>query len=217
MPTTPLSVDVYADIVCPFCYIGLKRVSNLAAERPLSLRWQPFQLNPGQPAGVAWRDFAPRKFGGQAAMRAAFQHVQNYACDDGLCFNLEGISSAPNTEDAHRLVLAAQTAGLGVPVAMRLMRGYFEEGADLNDADVLLRLATDGGLDEAAAREVLASDLHREALQQSQMSAQAAGVSGVPFYVLAGQYALSGAQPLETMRAALDWVVAQPPTPAAPV
>lgn len=204
---TALSIDVYGDVVCPFCYIGLKRVAELAEGEHLDVRWLPFQLRPEMPAqGEAWREFAVAKFGGEASMRRAFAHVEQYACDDGLCFNFDAVASAPNTVDAHRVILLAQERGLGVNVAMSVMKGYFEEGAELRDRNVLADLAARGGLSREDTLALLATDRFEGEVQTSQNTAAAAGVQGVPFYVIAGKYALSGAQPVETTRAALAWV-----------
>ncbi|WP_027481383.1 DsbA family oxidoreductase, partial [Deinococcus pimensis] len=145
--TARLGVDVFGDVVCPFCYIGLRRMANLAGPEALDLRWMPFQLRPELPAqGEEWRPFALAKFGGEEGMRRAFDHVERYACDDGLCFDFDAVASAPNTVAAHRVILLAQERGLGVGVAMSVMKGYFEEGADLRDASVLADLAARGGL-----------------------------------------------------------------------
>ncbi len=201
-----MRVDVFADVVCPFCYIGLERLSKLAADEGLSVRWAPFQLRPEMaPSGEAWRPFALEKFGGEGGMQAAFAHLENYACDDGVCFRFDRVASAPNTVDAHRVILRAQQRDLGVPVAMSLMKGYFEEGAELRDAQVLAALAGRGGLPADEVRTLLAGDDLKKEVRRSQTLAYQSGVQGVPFYVLGGQYALSGAQPTETMRAALAW------------
>lgn len=205
-----MQIDVYGDVVCPFCYIGLKRVADLAGERNLDIRWLPFQLQPEMPReGKNWPEFAVQKFGGEASMRSAFAHVEQYACDDALCFRFDQVASAPNTVNAHRVILCAEEQGLGVPVAMSLMRGYFEEGAELGDPQTLAALAERAGLSGDAVRELLAGDRFAPEVRQSQQLADQRGVQGVPFYVLNGQYALSGAQSAETMRAALDWVNGQ--------
>lgn len=170
------------------------------------MRWVPFQLRPEMaPSGEEWRPFALEKFGGEAGMRAAFGHLEQYAEGDAVCFRFDQVASAPNTVDAHRVILRAQEKGLGVPVAMSLMKGHFEEGAELGDPDVLAALAKRGSLPAAEVRELLAGDNLVEEVRRSQVLAYGSGVQGVPFYVLDGQYALSGAQPIVTMRAALAW------------
>ncbi|WP_043816457.1 DsbA family oxidoreductase [Deinococcus maricopensis] len=213
--TAPLTVDVFADIACPFCYIGLERLTKLAAERPLQVTWRPFQLQPDLPReGVDWAVFRAQKFGGDAGAQAAFDHVTQYACTDDVCFNWDAIGKAANTRDAHRVILLAQDRGVGVAAAMRLMRAHFEEGADVGSADVLARLAVEVGVDEADVRTVLAGNAYGAEVDASQGLAARSGVQGVPFYVLRAQYALSGAQPLDTMRGALAWAAAQPLSPA---
>lgn len=205
--TQPLRIDVFADVVCPFCYIGLKRIDDLAEAQHLVVRWVPFQLRPDMPIeGAEWKPYATEKFGGEQGMRRAFQHVEQYACDDDLCFRFDDVASAPNTVDAHRLILLAGERGVQTQVALSVMKGYFEEGADVRDKDVLVALAERGGLDPDAARALLASDRFRADVAEAQRAAARAGVQGVPFYVLADQYAVSGAQPKATMLQALAWV-----------
>lgn len=205
--TEPLRIDVFADVVCPFCYIGLKRIDDLARAQQLDVRWVPFQLRPDMPReGAEWKPYAAEKFGGEQGMRRAFQHVEQYACNDDLCFRFDDVASAPNTVDAHRVILLAGERGVQTPVALSVMKGYFEEGADLRDPDVLVALAERGGLASDDARALLASDRFRTEVDEAQRAAARAGVQGVPFYVLAEQYAVSGAQPKATMLQALRWV-----------
>ena len=204
-----MTVDVFSDVVCPWCYLGMARLDQALGSRPglaAEKRWRPFQLQPQMPpAGLPWRAFAERKFGSWAAAEAAFRHVEQAASADGIPFDFSRIASAPNTADAHRLLLwARETAGDEWPLAAELFRGYFAEGLDLNSADQLAARAAAAGLDAHAARALLASDEYRDGVAASQREAAQLGVTGVPFYVLGGRYALSGAQPPDVLAQALE-------------
>lgn len=209
-----MTIDVFSDVVCPWCYIGMARLDRALQDHPGSAaekRWRPFQLQPQLPAGgLPWRAFAERKFGSWSAAEAAFRHVEQAAADDGIPFDFSRIASAPNTADAHRLLLwARERSGDEWPLAAELFRGYFAEGLDLNDPDALSKRAAATGLDPTGARQLLASDRFRGDVSDSQREAARLGVTGVPFYVLAGQYALSGAQPPAVLSRALAHAAAR--------
>lgn len=202
-----MTIDVFADIGCPWCYIGEKRLFAALAQRELdaTVRWRPFQLQPQLPeTGVPWREFAEQKFGGWERAQAGFRHVERAAADDGIAFDFDHIASAANTTDAHRLILFAREHGREWAMAEALFRGYFAEGRDLNDEDDLFAITESTGLDPDDAADYLASDAGRDEVTESQDLARQLGISGVPFTVLDGRLGLSGAQPVETFVRALD-------------
>lgn len=209
--TFPLRIDVYADVVCPWCYLGERRLNRALAQRPdldVEMRWHPFQLQPDlPPGGRPWRAFAEEKFGSWDRARSAFDYVQQNAQDDGVTFRFDRIASAPNTEDAHRLILWANRYDRTWALVETLFHGYFTEGADLNDEDDLAALAASAGLDAEAARSFLATDQERSMVQQEQDEAARRGVRGVPFFVLDDRYTFSGAQPPELFLRAFDAVL----------
>ncbi|CAN5624644.1 DsbA family protein [soil metagenome] len=213
-----IEIDVYADLVCPWCYIGLRRL-DLALERHVGAlvtrRWRPFQLRPDMPkGGRPWSEFARDKFGGEARAAEAFQHVTELGGNDGIDFRFDLVASAPNTVDAHRLILHARRLGLEWPVAGALLRAYFTEGRNLDDPETLLDVAQHTGLDREDVAALLAStELHEDVLA-SQRDAQRLGISGVPFYVLDGRYGVSGAQPPETFLRALERIQSERPAAA---
>ena len=208
----PLAIDVFADIACPWCYIGERRLSAALGARPdldAAVRWRPFQLQPDlPPGGLPWRPFAEEKFGGWERARAGFRHVERAAEPDGITFDFERIASAANTADAHRLVLFARGVGREWETARALFEGYFAGGRDLNEMDDLLALAASAGLDPDAAAAHLASDAGRDAVAESQRFARRHGIAGVPLTVFGGRLALSGAQPVEVFANALDQATA---------
>lgn len=203
-----MDVDVYSDVVCPWCYVGEKRLDKALRERSdldVSVRWRPFQLGPEMPAGgLPWREFAAEKFGGEARMRAAFDHVAAAGGPDGARFDFDRVATAPNTTDAHRLILHAREHGREWPVANALFEAYFAGGADLNDREQLANIAGGVGLDPGTARDYLAGEDGTAEVWESQEEAGSLGITGVPFYVFGGRYALSGAQPVGVFGRALD-------------
>lgn len=203
-------VEVYADVVCPWCYVGESRLGKALALSPRldwEVRWRPFQLRPEMPAGgLPWREFAVAKFGGEGNMRAAFARVAAAGAEDGTRFDFDRVASAPNTVDAHRVILLGGARGRQREVADALFRAYFTEGKDLNDHDHLAQAAAPAGLDAAEVRDYLSGRDGLDEVWSSQSEAARLGVTGVPFYVFDGRYAISGAQPVETFARVLEEV-----------
>jgi predicted DsbA family dithiol-disulfide isomerase len=203
-----IRIDVFGDIACPFCYIGEKRLDRALETHPefrVTRVWRPFQLQPALPAtGVPWREFAAQKFGGLDQMRAAFAQVVRVAEGEQIAFNLDGIYSAANTADAHRLILVARAHGQEWPVIHALFAAYFIHGRDLNDRATLLEIASGAGLNSLEIDAILSAETFKSDLHDSQLEAERIGVRGVPFYIFDGRYALSGAQPIEAFVRALE-------------
>jgi predicted DsbA family dithiol-disulfide isomerase len=203
-----MRIEVYSDVVCPWCYVGEKRLEGALKERPdldAEVLWRPFQLRPEMPeGGLPWWEFAPAKFGGEENMRAAFAHVSAAGEPDGARFDFDRVATAPNTVDAHRLILFARKEGREWQTADALFRAYFLGGKDLNDTDDLLAVASEAGLDPEAAKRYPESDEGKAEVRESQREAARLGIEGVPFYIFDGRYAISGAQPVEVFLRALD-------------
>jgi predicted DsbA family dithiol-disulfide isomerase len=196
-----MKIDIYADVVCPWCYVGEKRLEKALAERPdldVEKRWRPFQLRPEMTEnGLPWREFALDKFGGEENMRRAFAHVAAAGEPDGARFDFDRVASAPNTVDAHRLILHARDRGREWEMADALFRGYFAEGRDLNDPEDLAAMARQADIDQDETRTLLSGKTGIEDVWESQRTAAKLGVSSVPFYVIDDRYAVSGGQPAE--------------------
>ena len=205
-------VDVYADVVCPWCYVGERRFEKALALRPgleVERRWRPFQLQPGLPeGGIPWDVYARRKFGGELNARGTFARLTAVGESEGIRFDFGRVASAPNTVDAHRLILLAgeQEHGLQWELVDALFRAYFSEGCNLNDHDELATVAAGTGLDAEEVRRYLAGDVGKVEVRASQEEAYGRGVQGVPFYVFDGGRTISGAQPVEEFLQALDGV-----------
>ena len=211
-----MTLDVFADIACPWCYIGEARLQAALAVRPglgVERRWRPFQLQPGLPrTGTPRDDFFERKFGGADSMSAAFAHVTEAGRADGLRFDFDRLAGAPNTVDAHRLVLLGADYGRAFETADALFEGYFADGRDLNDPADLVAIAEHAGLPGADALAVLEGDRFEAEVARSQEVARRSGIGGVPLYIFGDQFALSGAQPVAAFVQALDRAhAARPP------
>ena len=205
-----MTIDVYADIACPWCYVGRAHLKNALEQRPaldVTLRWRPFQLQPNMPpAGRDFREVLSQKFGGWDQAQQMFERIQEMGAEDNLTFDFESIEVAPNTADAHRLILWAQDQDpeTADALATTLFRAYFTEGRNVSDPAVLADCAAETGLDGDAARAALDGDEYAEAVRESQQRAQQRGITGVPCYVFNDEHALTGAQPTEVFVEALD-------------
>lgn len=210
-----MTIDVYADIACPWCYVGrarLKQALNQRSDLDVILRWRPFQLQPDLPQeGRDFRAVLEKKFGDWNHAQQMFDRIRRMGREEGLRFDFDAIEVAPNTANAHRLMLWAQEQNAGDAVATALFRAYFSEGRNVSEQDVLVDCAAEAGLDEAAAQALLAGEEYGEEIRTSQQRAQQRGITGVPCYVFGGQRAVMGAQPVAALTDALDTVTAETP------
>ena len=159
--------------------------------------------------GLPWREFALEKFGGEENMRRAFARVAGAGEPDGARFDFDRVASAPNTVDAHRLILHAAGRDRQWEMADALFRGYFSDGRDLNDADDLAAMAEEAGLDLGEVRAFLPGDSGKKEVWESQRTAAGLGIGGVPFYVIDDRYAVSGGQPAGVWLRTLDAIEAE--------
>src|SRR4051794_33176236 len=166
----PLSVDVISDVVCPWCYIGKKRLETALAAVPevaAEVRWRPFQLDPSiPPGGIDRQEYMLNKFGSDARIGEIHARIKPLGAAEGITFDFEAIRRAPNTLDAHRVIRWAGSSGPSVQNAVveRLFQLNFEEGADLGEAAVLARAASQAGMDSAVVEALLPTDADRQAV-----------------------------------------------------
>ena len=208
-----LTIDVVSDVVCPWCYIGKRRLEAALARLresdpalPVEIRWHPFQLNPDlPPQGVARRDYLERKFGGPERAREIYARVSAAGGTAGIPFAFDAIERQPNTLDAHRLVAWAQSRreGEADKLVEALFRAYFVDGRYVGDRDELVRLAADAGYDADDARRFIESTELADMVAEADKRAREMGISGVPFFIFDGKTALSGAQEPEAMLEAI--------------
>ena len=207
MTTSPLAIDVFSDVVCPWCFIGKRRLEQAVALRPdipVDVHYRPYFLNPWVPReGMSRIDYLTAKFGSPERYEKIALRVAQAAANEGLTYNIGALARQPNTLDCHRLILWGGRLGKAARVKQRLMEIYFSEGGDLSDRDVLVQAASDCGLDPVEVRAMLASDADVAAVEQAAKSAQEAGIEGVPFYVFGNVLAVSGAQAPEYLAGAI--------------
>lgn len=209
----PLSIDIVSDVVCPWCYIGKKRIEDalkLVPDLPVEVHWRPFFLNPWVPReGMSRDDYLTAKFGSVDAYKGISQRVVAAAGEEGLSYRPELVKRQPNTIDCHRLIHWADAKGKGAEMKQRLMELYFRDGGDLSDAEVLVKAAADCGLDADEIRMRLATDEDVALISALAQDASDKGISGVPTYVLAQKYAVSGAQAPELLARAIRQISAE--------
>ena len=209
----PLKIDIVSDVVCPWCYIGKKRIEDalkLAADVPVDVDWRPFFLNPWVPReGISREEYLTTKFGSVEAYKDIAGRVVAAAGEEGLVYRPDLVKRQPNTIDCHRLIHWADAKGKAAEMKQRLMELYFRDGGDLTDVNVLVKAAADVGLDADDVRTRLATDEDVELISGQAQEASDKGISGVPTYVFAQKYAVSGAQPAEMLARAIRQVSAE--------
>jgi predicted DsbA family dithiol-disulfide isomerase len=207
-----LAVDVISDVVCPWCFIGKRKLdaalAQLRGAEPslaVAVRWHPFELNPDLPAhGMPRDDYLQQKWGSVARANESYARVRDAGERVGIAFRLDRIALQPNTNDAHRLIAWAQERGDANPLVERLFGAYFLEGRFVGDRSELARLAAETGLPEEAARAMLDSDALRDVVANESREALDVGVRGVPFFIFNGRLAVSGAQEPAALLSAID-------------
>ena len=210
-----VTVDVISDVVCPWCFIGQKRLDKAAAATPdvkVDIRWRPYQLDPTiPPQGLDRKQYMLAKFGSEARLKEIHDRIVPLGEADGIDFHFEDIKVAVNTIDAHRLIRWAASAGDGVQhrITQALFSANFEKGENISDHDVLARIAGENGMDETVVRSLLASDADVDAVRAEIEQAQRMGVTGVPCFLLDGKYAVMGAQDADTLADAIRQVAAK--------
>jgi predicted DsbA family dithiol-disulfide isomerase len=212
----PIRLDIVSDTICPWCYLGKRRLEAALAQRPdveLDIRWHPYQLDPGiPPEGVPHRERLAAKFGSAARLDAAHARLRDLGAPVGIAYAFERIPRTPDTIATHALARWAYAQGgatLQGKVIDRVFRAFFEEGADLTDTEVLVRLAGEAGMDQAEVRDKLAARADFDTVRAEADGWRRSGVDGVPTFVFAERWGVSGAQEVDTFLRVLDQVVAQ--------
>ncbi|MCG5215274.1 DsbA family oxidoreductase [Streptosporangium sp. KLBMP 9127] len=198
-----ITVDIWSDLVCPWCFIGKRRfeaaLGKFEHRDAVRVRWRSFELDPGAPreSEEAIPQRMRRDLGmSEAQARDGLSHITSLAADVGLTYRLEKARPV-NSFDAHRLMQYAEDHGRGEAVRESLMRAYTADGAHLGDRETLTRLAAEAGLDGVAVRKVLEGEDYGDVVRADEELARRFRVSGVPSFVFAEKYSVSGAQPVE--------------------
>jgi predicted DsbA family dithiol-disulfide isomerase len=217
-----LKVEVWSDVVCPWCYVGKRHLEEALARfrhgDQVSIEWRSFELNPASPprVGLTMSQILQRKYGmSEDQAEAANRRMTELAAGVGLEYRLDSVQ-AGNTFDAHRLIHLAATHGLGDAMKERLLAAYFSEGQPVGDRSVLTKLALDVGLDPTEVDSMLVGDDFAAEVRDDESRAAAMGVRGVPFFVIDEAIGISGAQPADVLLEALErgWSESHPITMA---
>jgi predicted DsbA family dithiol-disulfide isomerase len=203
-------VDIYSDTVCPWCFLGKRRLELAMTARPqyeVHITWRPFELNPEVPVeGVDLPTFNAAK--AVDVERAAETNAELLRLGEasGIDFRFDLITRVPNTRRSHLLIALAARSGLQGAVKDRIMRAYFEEGCDIGDPDELVRLGAEAGLAEGAARNALILRIGQDGVVAAERHAQVLGITGVPTFIFDGTYTISGAQEVQIFARVFDQV-----------
>ena len=201
-------LEIFADTVCPWCFIGKRRLTRALGARPqpdLTLRWRAFQLNPGMPmTGIDRTQYMTAKFGSQERAQRVFDNVARVGRNEGIEFRFDLVRRTPNTLRSHRLVQAAARIGRDGLMLDRLFAAYFTEGADIGDAETLIELAEEVGLPRAMADAAVDGLPEIDTALNEDFQSRRLGITGVPYLIFNSRFGLSGAQEPEVLHNMFD-------------
>jgi predicted DsbA family dithiol-disulfide isomerase len=207
------AVDVISDVICPWCYIGKKRlekaIAALDSQHRVQVRWLPFQLNPTMPKeGISRKEYRIRKFGSWERSLELDAKLVAVGETEGLQFAFDRIERTPNTVDAHRFIWLADQQGCQDAIVEALFRAYFIDGRDISDRQSLIDVVAEAGLDRQLAESMLNSEVGMDAIEEAEGLSRRYQVDGVPYFIIKNEITLSGAQPpdtfLDAFREAID-------------
>jgi predicted DsbA family dithiol-disulfide isomerase len=197
-----IKIDVVSDVVCPWCYIGKRRlekaVDQLKDKYNFQIEYHPFELNPDTPKdGYDQKIYLSNKFGGEDRYLEITENTTNVAAEDGLSFNFAIQKKSPNTFDAHRIIFYSQREGKQAEIVEAFYEAYFTKGIDLTKTENLIAVATEAGLTRKKVEAFLLSDEGIKEVREMENHGRSIGITGVPFFIINNKYAVSGAQPAE--------------------
>lgn len=205
-----MRVDIYSDTVCPWCFLGKRRLELAVAARPqyeIQIIWRPFELNPEVPVeGVEAPVFNAAKAVDLPRLAETNAELKRLGEASGIDFRFDLIQRVPNTRRSHLLIALAGRSGVQGAVKDRIMRAYFEEGCDIGDLEELVRLGVEAGLPEGAARNALILRAGQDGVVAAERHAQVLGITGVPTFIFDGTYTISGAQEVQIFARVFDQV-----------
>lgn len=203
-----LQIEVVFDLVCPWCFLGTRRLRRALRARPdlaADILWRPFLLNPDiPPGGLPRQEYVMRKFGGEDRARRLHATITELGRSEGVNFRFDRIRRVPPSLDAHRVVRLASRQGLGDAAVDALFEAYFCEGEDIGNHDVLAAIAGTFGMDASTVQRQLAGTQEAEAVHADNLRAHRLGINGVPCFVVQGRHAIAGAQEPEVLERLLD-------------
>ncbi len=208
MSLATLQVDIIADLVCPWCYLGKRRLDDalLAVHGPSTLTWYPFQLNPTMPAeGMAIEEYLASRFGDPQALQPALAELTRAGSAEGVNFRFDRMTQVPNTLNAHRVMRLAETEGASATgLAETFLKGFFEDGLNLSDRDVLLDIGVRSGLTAKSINNTLDDDNSRQIVLSQEAQVRKSGVTGVPNFLVNKRLLVIGAQSTESLVTVFD-------------
>jgi predicted DsbA family dithiol-disulfide isomerase len=203
-----MQIDIVSDTVCPWCFIGkrkLEQALSLRSEIPFDIRWRAYRLDPDVPrGGVDRRAYMKAKFGDSPRTSAMSDAIKAAGESVHIAFAFDRIEKRPDTIDSHRLIRWAANDDRQNDVVERLFKAYFEEGRDIGDPAVLIDVASEAGMDGRLVEELLAKDADRELIEQEDALAHRMGISGVPTFIFANKYLISGAHDADKLVRVID-------------
>jgi predicted DsbA family dithiol-disulfide isomerase len=201
-------LEIFSDTVCPWCYIGKRRLERALRLRPqpgLIRRWRAFQLNPGLPAsGMDRRQYVIAKFGSLDRAQRLYEAVSRVGAQEGIKFDFDRITRTPNTVRSHRLLYAAAEQDKQPELLEAIFNAYFTEGRDIGDPDALTALGQEIGLSSEAIADALVEGGRLDSAMTEDLQSRRIGINGVPFFIFNGRFGLSGAQEPEALLNMLD-------------
>jgi predicted DsbA family dithiol-disulfide isomerase len=207
-PKARLAIEIVHDLVCPWCYLGIRRLMRTLRRRPdllFDLTWRPFLLNPDMPrVGMSRPEYVIRKFGGEDRARRLYTSISDIGRTEGLLFRFDRIRRTPSSVDAHRLVRYAARFNRADAMVEALFSAHFTDGHDIGDHSVLQAIGAACGLNADDVRRYLASDSDADAVHADNLRAHRLGINGVPCFVVSGRHAIAGAQEPEVIERLLD-------------
>ena len=207
-----MQIDIVSDTVCPWCFIGKRRIDRALAMRPdvnAQIFWRPYRLDPTIPReGVDRRAYLKDKFGDSPRTSAMGDAIRSEGAGEGIDFAFDKIAKTPNTLDSHRLIRWAGGAGVQDAIVERLFKAYFIDGRDIGDAGVLTDIAAESGMDPLLIADLLSKDADLAAVEREAGMASEMGISGVPTFIFDSRFMISGAREPEIMAKIIDRAVA---------
>jgi predicted DsbA family dithiol-disulfide isomerase len=198
-----LQVDIIADLVCPWCYLGKRRLDDalLAVHGPSIVSWYPFQLNPAMPeAGMGFNEYLATRFGDPEVLQPALAHLTAAGAAEGIRFRFDRITQIPNTLNAHRVMKLAEREGASASgLAENILRGFFEDGLDISRRDVLVDIGDRSGLSPTSINRTLDDETSRQAVLAQEAQVRRGGVTGVPDFLINKRLFVIGAQSTESL------------------
>ena len=209
MDKSTIKVGVVSDVVCPWCYIGKRRLEKameLTSDRfAFDVEYFPFELNPHMPAeGVNYREYLCKKFGSEAKFMELSAHVKQVAAREGLIFNLDQQNVSPNTRDVHRVIMLAREEGRQLEVVEAFFKAYFREGVDLSQPENLVQISERAGMDGDQVRQLLDSNTGKIEIEMAEKELHDLGITAVPLFIIENKLAISGAQAVEAFVKAFE-------------